>query len=346
VRLLVALGLLVFATSAIAQSPPPLDCQREPIHFTSGSFELAGDLLEPRTGAPRGVIIYVWGAGPSNRQKHIDKSPVVRMFLDHGYAVFLYDKPGSDGSMGTIDNAHAFRDLAAILNDAVSLVKQRPELAGRAIGFYGSSQASYVMATALTRTREVAFVVAWSCPMQNSIEQGAYLVRNYVLCDGGTPEAACIADDAYRRRARARTYADYRAAATTLDSIPAIRDGLGWAGVAPETSFTPADTTSESFFDPGAAFASLEIPLLALYAENDRQIDPVQGAGMCRRFLAAKKNSLSAVEIIPGADHNMNVSARGCMQDQRDDYRSIGGKTLSPVFIETIARWLDRITAY
>jgi pimeloyl-ACP methyl ester carboxylesterase len=343
-RLLVA-GWICMAAAACAhaQTPAPLDCRREAVRFDSGPFQIAGDLVAPRDGAPHPVIVYVWGAGPTNRQRHIERSPVVRTFLDRGYAVLLYDKPGSGGSTGQIESGRQFQQLAAILHDAIDLLKTRDDIDARAIGLYGSSQASYVMATALAHKLDVAFVIAWSCPMENSIEQGAYLVGCYVHCDGGAPELAAAARDAYRRRAMARDYADYRSAADALNAIPAVRDGLGWAGpVAAETDFTPADTTSESFFDPAAVFASLRIPWLALYAENDRQIDPVQGADVCRRIMA-RGNALSSVEVVPGADHNMILSPRGCMQDQRDDYQSIGGRTVSPVFLGALDRWLERL---
>ncbi|HET6347784.1 MAG TPA: alpha/beta fold hydrolase [Candidatus Krumholzibacteria bacterium] len=340
-RLLAALLLLAVAAPATAQTPEPLDCNRDAIHFTSGDFHLAGDLLMPRTKGDHPVIIYVWGAGPSNRQRHIDTSPVLRTFLDKGFAVLLYDKPGSGESTGQIDNRHQFDQLASILIDAIGVLRKHKNIDRHAIGLYGSSQASYVMAVALSRTEDVAFVIAWSCPMQNSIDQSAFLVRNYVLCDGGSPDLAAEAEDAYQRRGRATSYTEYHAAAAFLDSIPAIRDGLGWAGVAPDSDFTPADTTSESFLDPSATFAALKIPILALYAENDRQIDAVHGAQACRRFFAAAGQPLSSVAIVPGADHNMNLSPRGCMQDQRDNYSAVGGKTASPVFLATIAQWLD-----
>ncbi|HEX6790442.1 MAG TPA: alpha/beta fold hydrolase [Candidatus Krumholzibacteria bacterium] len=341
-RLLLAGCVLAIAVSAGAQTPPA-NFDRDPVRFTSGRFELSGDLLAPREGAAHPVIVYVWGAGPSNRQRHIERSPMLRAFLEHGYAVFLYDKPGSGESTGEIDGRHQFDELASILIDAIDVLKARDDIDASAIGLYGSSQASYVMASALARTTNVAFVIAWSCPMQNSIEQGAYLVRNYVLCDGGSPATADSAGAAYRERALARMYTDYREAALVLDSIPAIRDGLGWAGVREQSDFTPADSTSESFFDPSHTWAAQKIPILALYAENDRQIDPLQGAGSFRRIFARNADPLSTVVVIPGADHNMNLSPRGCMQDQRDDYRSIGGKTPSPRFIDAIGAWLDRL---
>jgi pimeloyl-ACP methyl ester carboxylesterase len=287
----------------------------------------------------------VWGGGPTNRKVHIERSQVLRIFLDAGFAVLLYDKPGSGGSTGELDSRRLFAERAAILIDAVDLLKRRDAVRPDGIGLYGSSQASYVMAIALRRAADVAFMIAWSCPMESSIEQSAYLVRNYLLCEGLSAGAADAAESAFLQRGRARSYTEYREAAVYLDSIPAVRDGLGWAGVVAEEHFAPADTTSETFFDPSEPLASAKIPVLALYAENDRQIDPVQGAAAWRRLLAQAGGEPRSITVVPGADHNMILSPTGCMQDQRNGYRSIGGATVSPVFLETVAEWLDELRA-
>jgi pimeloyl-ACP methyl ester carboxylesterase len=342
-KIVVACLILVLARTAAATSSESPAFDREEIRFASGRFELVGDLLTPPSGEPHPAVVYVWGAGPTNRHAHIENSPILKAFLSRGFAVLLYDKPGSGQSTGALDNRHIFAELASILIDAIELLKQHRVIDSDAIGLYGSSQASYVMATALARTRDVAFVIAWSCPMENSIEQSAYLVRNYVLCDGGSLEQANAAERAYVQRGCARTYSEYRTAAEVLDGIPAIRDGLGWAGIETEGEFTPADPTSESFLDPSATVASLEIPILALFAENDRQVDAIQGADAYRRLLRDGGHALSMVTVVPGADHNMNLSPRGCMQDQKDGYKSVGGKTLSPVFQETVTGWLGRL---
>lgn len=337
--------LLGVANIALAANPDDPPYQSEEIRFTSGRFTIVGSLLTPLSPAPHPAIVYVWGSGPTDIKKHIERSQMLERFLARGFAVLLYDKPGSGQSTGELDSRRLFAELAGILINATTLLKRHPGIDPRAIGLYGSSQASYVMAVALARTRDIAFAIAWSCPMQNSIEQSAYLVRNYVLCAGGTDALADSAQQAYRQRGQARSYADYRAAADILDNIPAIRDGLGWAGVEPEGEFIPPDSTSERFLDPSVMVASLEIPVLALFAENDRQIDPIQGAAAYRRILAGASQKLSSVETIPGADHNMNLSPRGCMQDQRDGYRSVGGAVMSPKFLETVDEWLGRLKA-
>jgi hypothetical protein len=50
------------------------------------------------------------------------------------------------------------------------------------------------------------------------------------------------------------------------------------------------------------------------------------------------------VEVIAGADHNMNLSPRGCMQDQRDGYRVLGGATIAPQFLASIGSWLRELS--
>ena len=117
--LLLTLTGTAAATSAEA---PPYD--REEIRFSSGRFGLVGDLLTPPDGRPHPAIVYVWGAGPTNRKAHIESSPILQAFLAGGFAVLLYDKPGSGQSTGALDNRHLFADLASILIDAIGVLKQ------------------------------------------------------------------------------------------------------------------------------------------------------------------------------------------------------------------------------
>jgi len=344
-KALTASLFLMIAAVAFAEIPENPTYNREEIRFSSGRFHLVGDLLTPPGKRPCPVIVYVWGAGPTNRTALIERSPLLKIFLAKGFGVLVYDKPGSGQSTGEFDNRSLFEGRAGILIDAVGFLKKHDAVDTRGIGLYGSSQASYVMAVALQRTKDVAFMIASSCPMESSIEQSSFLVRNYVLCAGGDPALADSAGTAYLQRGRARSYPEYRQAAEVLEGIPAIRDGLGWAGVVSKDDFTPANPTSESFLDPSTNIAALKIPILAVFAENDRQINSAQGAEYLRRLFSGSDRNMSDVVVIPGADHNMILSPRGCMQDQRDDYRSVGGRTVSPAFLQTVAGWLDRLSA-
>jgi hypothetical protein len=96
-RIVVACLILTLASSTAADSPA---YDREEIRFASGRFELVGDLLTPSGGGRHPVMVYVWGSGPTNRNAHIDNSPILQTFLAGGFAVLLYDKPGSGQSTG------------------------------------------------------------------------------------------------------------------------------------------------------------------------------------------------------------------------------------------------------
>ncbi len=314
------------------------------IAFTCGEFHLVGDLLTPPGPPPHPAVIYVWGSGPTDRAAHIERSTILRGFLEAGFAVFIDDKPGSGQSTGRLDAGRMLHQRAEILAEAMQVVERHPDIDARAIGLYGSSQASYVMAIALSQGLDPAFMIAWSCPMQSSLRQSAYLVRQYLLCDGATEAEAIAAEQAFIARRQAQSYAEYREAATHLDAIAAIRDELGWAGIVAEEHFTPADTlTSESFLDPSALITRFDMPVLALFAANDRQIDPLQGAAAYRRLQTDRDDGLSRVVVIPDADHNMILSPRGCMQDQADRYQAVGGMTLAPAFRDTLTAWLGEL---
>ena len=124
-------------------------CAHEEIAFTCGEFGLVGDLLLPPGPGPHPVVVYVWGAGPTNRSAHVERSRVLRTFLDHGHGVYLYDKPGSGDSTGRLSSRRLFRQRADILQAALQMLQDHPEVDGRAIGLYGSSQAAYVLAVVL-----------------------------------------------------------------------------------------------------------------------------------------------------------------------------------------------------
>ena len=42
----------------------------------------------------------------------------------------------------------------------------------------------------------------------------------------------------------------------------------------------------------------------------------------------------------------MILSPRGCMPDQQNRYSNIGGMTVSPVFLDTVAGWLEDLEAH
>jgi uncharacterized protein len=249
----------------------------EEISIDAGKFLIKGDLVMPQQGSNFPVVIFCTGSGPTDRKQTISKSKIIRTFIENGYAFFIDDKPGSGDSKGEFSCDSLLRERAFILSKEVENIKKHSMINPGRIGLYGSSQTSYVMSVYLSKPNDISFVIAWSCPAQNSIEQSAYLVKKQALCGGDSPEKAETLQKYFVQRATAKTYNEYREAAVFVDSHPVIKV-LGWGGVMEESDFTPRSENSESYVNLVDGLGKIKIPALFILAEKDTQIDPVQGA--------------------------------------------------------------------
>lgn len=341
--LILAIVCLVINEYSYSQDESETEFRTQKISFKADQFTVVGDLLLPKGGKQHPAIVYVWGSGPTNRALHIKESELLKIFVKAGFAVYINDKPGSGESTGEFTEGKLLHERAMIVAKEIEVLKDHPAVNPKKIGLFGSSQAGYVMPLATTMTPDVTFMVALSCPAMNSLEQSAFLVEQHLLCEGYTPEEADKASQYYVQRGKAQNYEDYVEAAEYLDSIPAVRDDLGWGGIIPEADFVPEGDSSEDFFDPTEIIGAMKIPVLAVFGEKDRQIDPVQGGETYEKLLQESGNEFFEVWMIPGADHNMVMSTTGCIGAQRDGYKAMGGIRVPPEFYDVINDWLKKL---
>jgi len=182
---------------------------REVIRFDSGHFKIVGDLHIPNPEKEQPAIIFVHGDGPARRSPSGRPNRIMRSFLDIGYACLNYDKPGYGESTGKFTSGKLFEERASILVDAVSVLKKHQAINSGQIGLWGISQAGYVMPKAVTMTKDIAFMIAISCPAMDSVDQSAYLLEKQILCEGYDEAEAKKARKYFLQRARAKTYKEY-----------------------------------------------------------------------------------------------------------------------------------------
>jgi pimeloyl-ACP methyl ester carboxylesterase len=260
----------------------------------------------------------------------------MRSFLEIGFACLIYDKPGYGESTGEFTRGRLFEERAAILLDAVAALKKHSAVNPGQIGLWGISQAGYVMPMAIAGTSDVAFMIAVSCPGTDSAEQSGYLVEKQILCEGYSEAEAKKAGLYYRQRARAKTYREYLEAAKYLDQNPVV-SSMKWGGILPEDRFTPRPSTDQMFFNPVTLLERIKIPVLAIFGENDTQIDPFQGAEAYEEALGKAGNPLYKVVLFPGANHGILLSETGCMKDRA------GNRGYAPGYLEQMQEWLAKL---
>jgi pimeloyl-ACP methyl ester carboxylesterase len=317
----------------------------EEIVFNSQSFEVVGDLKLPEGPGPHPVILFVHGDGPNNRTSGVTYPPIMERMKRAGYATFAWDKPGTGESTGKINRRRLGEERAQIVLDAIEVLKARPDIDPRLIGMWGISQAGYVMPRVLRKSKDIALMIAVSCPGVAGVDQGAYLVSAQAVCAGLPKEEAKEMERLFGAIERVHSYAEYAQIKRKLDALPGIgaADIFGYKkGIKPEEEWEVNNFEGEYFWNPIEMIEKTTIPVLAFFGERDTQIDPVQGAQAYREALERAGNTNFRIELIPGTDHNIILSETGCIEERENRSRS-GWKNYAPEYLDILEEWLESL---
>jgi pimeloyl-ACP methyl ester carboxylesterase len=317
----------------------------EEIVFHSGSFKLVGDLRLPGGSGPHPVVVFVHGDGPNNRTSGVTYPPIMERMQRVGYATFAWDKPGTGASTGRIDRSRLVEQRAQIVLDAIALLKDRSDIDSEMIGLWGISQAGYVMPRVLTRSDDIAFMIAVSCPGEAGADQGVFLLTAQAVCAGLPAEEAEEVERLVNGAGRAQTYDEYLRYKAQQANYPVLSEMtlLGFSvEPRPESDWHADDLNGEYFRDPLEAIEGITIPVLAFFGELDTQADPFQGAEAYRAMLARAGNPRSRVELIRGTDHNIIISEIGCLVERNRRARR-GWTDYAPQYLDTLEEWLREL---
>ncbi|NIO28655.1 MAG: alpha/beta fold hydrolase [Candidatus Latescibacteria bacterium] len=312
----------------------------EEIVFHSGPFELVGDLKLPEGAGPHPAVVFVHGDGPNSRISGGTYPPLQERMLQAGYATFAWDKPGTGESRGEIDRSRLVEQRAQIVIDAIAVLKRHHSIDSTHIGLWGISQAGYVMPRVLEKSKDVAFMIAISCPGEPGVEQGAYLVASQARCAGLSEEEAAEIERLVGDIERSTSYDEYVRLKTPLLRYDVLADFNMYMGIRPEEEWHPPNFDGEYFFDPMTIVERTTIPVLALFGEKDTQADPYQGVRAYRSALEKAGNKHCRVKLISGVDHNLIISETGCLEE-RNRRSASGWRNYPPEYLDLLEEWLE-----
>ncbi len=307
----------------------------EEVWFSSGGFELVGDVHFPAEVGPLPAVIVVHGDGPQTRASTPGTHIIRDKFGAAGFAVLSWDKPGSGESTGVFEQGQTLRQRAAILTDGVEYLAEHPRIDADRIGLWGLSQAGWVMPLALERTDGVAFMIVVSGGGEDSIEQLGYQLGQDVVCDGLPPEQGDLVAAYFPQAAKGPSYEMYLEAMEVLVEVEGWENFVG-PEIRAEEDWQPWPTDIDAYFDPISVVESTTFPVLAVFGEMDRYIDPVQGAEAYETALRGADNPNYHVELIPQVGHTMQVQTTKC---------SAGGTT-SERYLDLLDEWIETLQAH
>ncbi len=201
------------------------------------------------------------------------------------------------------------------------------------------------MPLVLSRSDDIAFMIAVSCPGEPGYYQGLYLFTAQAVCAGLPERDAAEVEKLIDLASRAQTYGEYARHKSQLANYPLLADMtlLGFRiEVAPEEEWHADDLEGDYFWDPMEVIERTTIPVLAFFGEKDTQADPIQGVEAYRAALQRAGNPNFRVELIPGVDHNLILSETGCI-DERERRPRSQWTNYAPEYLNTLEQWLTEL---
>ena len=277
--------------------------RREEVTFRNGDVTLSGTLVLPNTKGPHPAVVRIQGAGPESRANNADEFTAYR-----GIAFLAYDKRGVGKSTGDWRTS-SFEDLAEDALAGVRLLKGRPDIDPRKIGVTGGSEGGWVAAAAASRSRDLAFVVMVAGPAVSYVDEVMLEAEGDLRLRGG-----------FSGKELADALAFQRLVLDAARSGAALTDE-GWAGLEaaaqkvrgerwyryvepdPRDSYWWRRAPLIANFDPTPIWEKTKIPVLALYAELDRNAPAAGNAAALERALKKAGNRDYTIKVLPRANH-------------------------------------------
>lgn len=140
--------------------------------------ELQGRLLLPQCPGSHPAVVSVHGSGPVDRHG----GPYHTFFLKHGVAVLAYDKRGYTADVDSWrepDLATLSADAAAALRFAATV----PEIDSSRLGFFGASQAGWVVPRAAVEASATEFIILRAGAAVSYLETVFHEIRQDLRAD-------------------------------------------------------------------------------------------------------------------------------------------------------------------
>ena len=286
--------------------PDPRPYTEEEVRFTNphDGIELAGTLFVPKTPGPHPGIMMIHGSGDNVRWT---RTGMADLFARNGMAALIYDKRGCGESTGDWEIV-GFEALAQDGNAGLAYLKSRNDIDPSRLGFWGISQAGWIMPLSAKLSDDVSFIVTTSGATVSVEEEGYfdYIVR---LRDAGfseadQAEALKILKKDYKVTMTGEGYDELR------DMVKAARTEPWWKTL---TFFAAPPNIKQRHFmkliggyDPIPVLEKVDIPILWIYGEADKSVEPTMSIPKLERLIKENKKDYKIV-LFPEADHGLRI---------------------------------------
>ncbi len=358
-RLVAPVACLLLAAFAFAQGThadaAPTSVE---VTFTSGDIDLVGTLTLPAGPGPHPALVTITGSGPQDRDNAHPSIPDYRPFAwlaEHlqelGVAVLRFDERGVGESGGTFEGATS-GEFAVDVEAALAYLRERPEIDADRLGLVGHSEGSMIAGMIAARDPGLSFVIS----LAGASVDGFTLMRNQIanLAFTQAPSEE-FAEHVVEMEIRAmeltlaeewgeleeHLHASYQ---VQFEMLP--EEGRPPADqiepLARQTAQQAAARYQDPWFrfflhyDPAQDWERVRVPVLAVFAENDLQVDPELNREPLREAFERAGNEAATIVTLERANHLFLESETG----DALEYAELE-MAFAPGFLDIVTLWLD-----
>jgi len=260
----------------------------------------------PAANAKHGAVVLLHGSGDNDRWMYNEPAD---WFARHGMVCLVFDKRGNGKSTGKWLDV-GFNELADDGIAGLRYLQTRPDVDPKRIGFWGISQAGWLMEIAAQRCPDTAYFICISGGTALVEREGFYDYEYTLRANGFSEQDIAEAVDMLRRyNVTVRTEQGYQ---EFLEWMQPMRQKpwfskLEWVPRPPDAIFQRWYRRVMDF-DPEPVVRELDIPMLFIYGEADDSNPTAEGVAMLNKVKAETGNDMTIIAF-PGADHGVKLPA-------------------------------------
>ncbi len=302
-------------------------------YFTHQSHRLSAYFKAPSDNKVKGVVVFVSGDGAIPYDAHGYYEPIWQVFLDAGYAVFSWDKPGVGKSSGNWLE-QSMSDRQDEVRTAIEFVKRHYTGQAKTIGLMGFSQAGWVAPALMQNSSDVNFMVGVGYAI-NWLDQSWYLTQSRLQREGAAAQVIARSKNMHQQERsfwhNKPNYEDYvRLFSNQEKPISKARFG-----------FIKKNVLSDAEQD----YIGLHQPMMILLGDNDEQVDTTRTFKLLHALY--REQSHATIKMIPNATHGLLNHPE--FNSQTNDIVVLvkiglfGERVYAPGFFEALSHWLDTL---
>ncbi|QZA78418.1 alpha/beta hydrolase [Deefgea tanakiae] len=342
-------GLLLLGLLLLAERHEVKAQQQIELSFKHDQNQLVGTLLLPAGQGPFPVVLLVHGDGPQTRGG--DRyTQIINAYLSAGIACFTWDKPGTGDSSGDWLQ-QSMQHRAQETHVAMQMLAQRSDIQAQRIGLLGFSQAGWVLPQVATMNPAPAFLITVGAALEWRAQGEFFTWQRLIRAGLSAPEIdkAIQWQRAAPQPSISLSFAEYsQQFQKYLAAFPAPNGANTAPLSAKRYHFIALNIEANS----SQQLAALQIPLLAIWGQDDLNVDAKANAQTFAALLNVKNNSKHQAVVVPQADHTMLNSSVFSMQLSSEwtwwmtvRYFIAADGAFAPAFLPLIVDWAKKHSA-